>query len=68
MKDKPYNAVDAAYRHQVKGTRAGVSRIRARGKKAIQQVRAVYRQAGEPVPEGLHLPSPKRKRGRFKTN
>lgn len=40
----------------------GHARIRARGRGAIRQVQEVLRKAGEPIPPGLRLPTPKRRK------
>ena len=40
---------------------AGTRAIRSKGKGAIKQVRAAYRQAGVVPPDAFRLPTPKRK-------
>jgi hypothetical protein len=52
---RPHN--EYMSRQEAQGTRS----IRSKGKTAIKQVRAAYRQAGVTPPESLRLPTPKRK-------
>lgn len=55
------DSAERANAYQAEVEAAGHARIRARGRNAIKQVRAVLRKAGDPIPAGLRLPEPKGK-------